>query len=56
MKLFFAKQHERRWDKCKPSANAICWCYKQFTWWVHIRLGKGVREVIPSCAAIYILN
>ena len=24
--------------------------YRQFTWWVHNRLGKGVRQVIPSCA------
>ena len=24
--------------------------YKQFTWWIHNYLGKGVRNVIPSCA------
>ena len=23
--------------------------YKQFTWWIHSKLGKGVWKVIPSC-------
>ena len=24
--------------------------YKQYTWCIHNRLGKGVRKVLPSCA------
>ena len=30
--------------------------YKQFSWWIHNRLGKGVRKVIPSCALSSILR
>ena len=30
--------------------------YKAYTWWIHNRLGKGVRKVIPSCALWKIRN
>ncbi|XP_057296362.1 uncharacterized protein LOC130625322 [Hydractinia symbiolongicarpus] len=30
--------------------------YKQYTWWIHNRLGKGVRKIIPSCALWAIRN
>ena len=31
-------------------------CYKQYTWWFHKDLEKGVRKVIPSCAVWAIRN
>ena len=32
-----------------PLRNYRYTSYKQFTWWIHSRLGKGVWKVIPSC-------
>ena len=32
-----------------PLRNYRYTSYKQFTWWIHSRLGKGVWKVTPSC-------
>ncbi|XP_057308092.1 uncharacterized protein LOC130645979 [Hydractinia symbiolongicarpus] len=33
-----------------PNKTYCYAAYRQFTWWVHNRLGKSVLRVIPSCA------
>lgn len=25
--------------------------YSQFTWWIHNKLGKGRRRIVPACAS-----
>ena len=30
--------------------------YRQFTFWIHSKLGKRVRRVVPSCVTIRIRN
>ena len=40
-----------RGDPIEKGSGAMRFAgYKQYTWWVHNRLGKGVRKVIPACA------
>ncbi|XP_044180558.1 uncharacterized protein LOC122961799 [Acropora millepora] len=36
-------------DEAVAKINYRYAAYRQFTWWVHDRLGKYVRRVIPAC-------
>ena len=39
-----------RGDRIKINNQSLRYAgYRQFTWWIHDRLGKGVREIIYTC-------
>ena len=53
LKTALSALNDLRGDSIKTDRNNCSYRYagyKQFTWWVHNNLGKGVRKVIPSCS------
>ena len=44
--------HDVRFDRYTlpiPEKTFRLAAYRQFTWWIHSRLGKSIRRVIPAC-------
>ena len=58
LKTALSALNDLRYDNLTDTSNCAYRYagYKQYTWWVHNNLGKGVRKVIPSCAVWTIRN
>ena len=55
LKTTLAALNNRRGDRMETSNRSMRYAaYRQFTCWVHDRLGRGVRKAIPSCAVLAI--